>query len=63
MLISQGHLAYFLDSLLAYCFVTGLPYGNPSLKMDGICSVLLFFFFRVGESLACHSPGKWYLSA
>ena len=23
--------------------VTGLPYGNPSLKMDGICSVLFFF--------------------
>ena len=21
MLISQGHLAYFVDSLLAYCFV------------------------------------------
>ena len=43
---------------------TGLPYGNPSLEMEGICSVLLlFFFFRVGKSLACHSPGKWYLCA
>ena len=24
-------------------FITGLPYGNPSLKMDGIGSVLFFF--------------------
>ena len=22
-----------------------------------------FFFFRVGKSLACHSPGKWCLCA
>ena len=22
---------------------TGLPYGNPSLEMEGICSVLFFF--------------------
>ena len=25
--------------------------------------VIIFFFFRVGKSLACHSPGKWYLFA
>ena len=43
---------------------TGLPYGKPSLEMEGICSVFFFFFFfRVGKSLACHSPGKWYLCA
>ena len=49
-----------LLSRLSDLFVTGLPYGNPSLKMDGICWC---FFFRVGKSLACHSPGKWYLCA
>ena len=46
------------------CVITGLPYGKPSLEMDeGVCSVLFFFFFRVGKSLACLSPGKWYLCA
>ena len=44
-------------------FITGLPYGKPSLEMEGFCSVLFFFFFRVGKSLACLSPGKWYLCA
>ena len=24
---------------------TGLPYGKPSLEMEGICSVFFFFFF------------------
>ena len=24
---------------------------------------VIFFFFRVGKSLACHSPFKWYLCA
>ena len=23
----------------------------------------ILFFFRVGKSLACHSPAKWYLCA
>ena len=54
--------AHELISRTKWRVFTGLPYGNPSLKMDGVCSVLLlFFFFCVGKSLACHSPGKWYL--
>ena len=24
---------------------------------------IYFFFFRVGKSLVCHSPAKWYLCA
>ena len=47
--------------VVSHALITGLPYGKPSLEMGGICSVLFFFFFfRVGKSLACHSPGKWY---
>ena len=38
---------------------TGLPYGNPSRKMGRF----LRFIFRVGKSLACHSPAKWCLCA
>ena len=46
---------------------TGLPYDNPSRKVGGICLFNFFyffyFFFRVGKSLACHSPAKWCLCA
>ena len=28
-----------------------------------VCSLFLNFIFRVGKSLACHSPGKWCLCA
>ena len=38
---------------------TGLPYGNPSRKIGRF---LRFIIFRVGKSLACHSPGKWCLA-
>ena len=48
---------YILKQLLLGC-----QYGNPSRKVGGICLFYLFyFFFRVGKSLACHSPGKWCL--
>ena len=39
---------------------TGLPYGKPSRKMGRF---LRFIIFRVGKSLACHSPAKWCLCA
>ena len=42
-------------------FITGLPYGNPSRKMGRFIYFILFF--RVGKSLACHSPAKWCLCA
>ena len=74
--VSVCHVAF-----IAIFLVTGLPYGNPSRKVGGVCSVLFFFcwvasmanpvgicvpfrrfiifiFFRVGKSLACHSPAK-----
>ena len=41
--------------------VTGLPYGNPSEKFGRFFRFI--FIFRVGKSLACHSPGKWCLWA
>ena len=41
--------------------VTGLPYGNPSQKFGRFFRFI--FIFRVGKSLACHSPGKWCLCA
>ena len=61
-------LIYFFPkaSLARICFIiyifiliTGLPYGNPSRKMGRF----LRFIFRVGKSLACHSPAKWCLCA
>ena len=39
--------------------VTGLPYDNPSQKFGRFFRFI--FIFRVGKSLACHSPGKWCL--
>ena len=36
-----------------------VAYGNPSRKMGRF----LRFIFRVGKSLACHSPAKWCLCA
>ena len=49
-----------------------VAYGKPSRGLRLVCLYyffyyfLLFFcflFFRVGKSLACHSPGKWCLCA
>ena len=39
--------------------VTGLPYSNHSQKFGRFFRFI--FIFRVGKSLACHSPGKWCL--
>ena len=41
--------------------VTGLPYSNPSQTFGRFFRFI--FIFRVGKSLACHSPGKWCLWA
>ena len=50
-----------------YFFFTGLPMAIPVGKWVGFVCLLFFlffsFFFRVGKSLACHSPGKWCLCA
>ena len=39
----------------------------PVEKWVGLFDLIFFFFiiisFRVGKSLACHSPGKWCLCA
>ena len=44
-----------------YFFFTGLPMANPvEVCVD---FVVFFIFFRVGKSLACHSPAKWWLCA
>ena len=41
--------------------ITGLPYGNTAIPVGKWVEFLRFIFFRVGKSLACHSPGKWCL--
>ena len=52
------------QSRSAFClFVTGLPYGNTAIPVGKWVEFLRFIFFRVGKSLACHSPGKWRLCA
>ena len=39
-----------------------VAYGKPSRGLRLVCLFYFFyFFFRVGKSLACHSPGKWCL--
>ena len=44
MLISQGHLAYFLDSLLAYCFV------NIKVAVTAhVSSIIVFFLLYLTE--------------
>ena len=48
------------DSVGVSILITGLPYGNPSRKMGRF---LRFIIFRVGKSIACHSPAKWCLCA
>ena len=45
---------------LGHYWVAVWQYGIPSWKMGRISP---FYFFRVGKSLACHSPGKWCLCA
>ena len=50
--------------VLFVCFLfTGLPYGNTAIPVGKWVEFLRFIFFRVGKSLACHSPGKWRLCA
>ena len=39
--ISSCHGIYISSHV--WRFITGLPFGNPSLKLSGICSVLFFF--------------------
>ena len=46
-----------------FYFFTGLPYGKPSRKIGRFPFFFFSIFFRVGKSLACHSPGKWCLCA
>ena len=47
--------------------VTGLPMANPvEVCVLFVCFLFFLFFsffFRVGKSLACHSPAKWCLCA
>ena len=52
------------------CFITGLPVWQTQSESGWDLFVFFFFFFfffpfffRVGKSLACHSPAKWYLCA
>ena len=62
---SFGLSLHFKPSLQsAVCIlylVTGLPYGNTAIPVGKWVEFLRFIFFRVGKSLACHSPGKWCL--
>ena len=46
------------DSSLLGCRMA-IPVG----KCVAFVPYVFFFFFRVGKSLACHSPGKWCLCA
>ena len=53
-------------SRLLFHLVTGLPQTQSESVFNFV--VFLFFvfffffiFFRVGKSLACHSPAKWCL--
>ena len=44
MLISQGHLAYFLDSLLAYCFIN----VKVAVTTHVSCIIIIFFVISYG---------------
>ena len=52
----KGPGSQFVDDT----FFTGLLYGNPVGKWVAFVGC---FFFRVGKSLARHSPAKWCLCA
>ena len=39
-----------------FSLFTGLPYGNPSLEMEGICSVLFVFFSSVSVKVLPVTP-------
>ena len=45
-----------ISELLFLAIFTGLPYGNPSLKVDGICSVLFFIFSSVSVKVLPVTP-------
>ena len=50
-------------------FLLGCQYGKPSRNLSLFRRFFIFrflfflIFFRVGKSLACHSPAKWCLCA
>ena len=51
-----------------FLFFTGLPVWQSQLESGWDLFVFSFFFFLVfffpvGKSLACHSPGKWCVYA
>ena len=52
---------YFLQSFWVQYFAStvDVPQATQCTLTEG----LVFFIFRVGKSLACHSPGKWCLCA
>ena len=52
MLISQGHLAYFLDSLLAYCFVN----IQVACAVTAHVSCIITIFFVISYE-AVHEKG------
>ena len=59
-LVRQNYQSFLLT--IECSTVYWVAYGKPSLKIGRFP----FFFstiFRVGKSLACHSPGKWCLCA
>ena len=50
------------------CFKAFFVFTGPQWESGWDLFVLFYlfyfiFFFCVGKSLACHSPGKWYLCA
>ena len=52
-----------VDVCVDFVVFTGLPYGNPVGKWIDFRFIFFSIFFRVGKSLACHSPAKWCLCA
>ena len=52
------------DCLIFEMFLLGCLWQTQSRSAFSLfVFFVFFFFFRVGKSLACHSPGKWCLCA
>ena len=53
-----------IQCLLIFCSTCHRPPSVCFTEASRLFYFILFiFFFRVGKSLACHSPGKWCLCA
>ena len=68
-IVSSNEICKLIKSSVKSCSLDPVPsllgcrMAIPVGKWVEFLRFIIFIFFRVGKSLACHSPGKWCLCA